>query len=121
MSVFGVKFDFVVARSILTHMTPGYFRRTVREFAINSRPQGIFMASYLRRGDPLPAGGENGDELQLEDQRFVQQVEYSFSTVQQWSSEFGLKVSEWKERPKLNGQTWIKFERDHPGRRNRVQ
>ena len=106
-SVFGVKFDFVVARSIFTHTTPALLRNSLQSFQANSNRNAVMLASYW----PLDysKSGENGDRLPLTDARFIRVVTYSFRTIQSWAAEFNLKVSEFKVNPVINEQIWLKF------------
>ncbi len=108
-SVFGVQFDFVVARSIFTHMTPALLRKTLESFQNNSKQNAVMLASYW----PLEYSheGEIGDQLPLTDSRFIKVVKYSLATIQSWSAEFGLIVSEFRTNPLINEQVWLKFER----------
>lgn len=106
-SVFGVKFDFVVARSIFTHAAPGLLRNSLRSFQANSNHNAVMLASYW----PLnySKSGENGDRLPLTDARFIRVVTYSLKTIQSWAAEFNLKVSEFNMNPVINEQIWLKF------------
>lgn len=108
-SVFGVQFDFVVARSIFTHTTPALLRQTLQSFQANSCQTGVMLASYwpLESSEP----GEIGDHLPITDSRFIRVVKYSLETIQSWSAEFGIKVSEFRANPLINEQVWLKFER----------
>lgn len=110
-SVFDVEFDFVVARSILTHSTPAMLRSILSSFHNNSAQNGIMLASYwpLEYQEP-EQNGEIGDQLALTDNRFIPVVKYSFKTIQDWSNEFGLKVSELRVNPLINEQVWLRFE-----------
>jgi SAM-dependent methyltransferase len=107
-SVFGVQFNFVVARSIFTHTTPAMLRKTLASFQANSTKDAVMLASYWPLNYSKP--GENGDLLPLTDSRFIRVVTYSLSTIQSWSAEFGLKVSEFSINPIINEQVWLKFE-----------
>ena len=107
-SVFGVEFDFVVARSIFTHTTPAMLRRTLKSFQENSTPNGVMLASYWPLEYSKP--GEIGEELPLTDDRFIPVIKYELKTLQAWSAEFGLKVSEYRVNPLINEQVWLKFE-----------
>jgi hypothetical protein len=111
MSSFGVKFDYVVARSILTHTTPAMLREILRQFANNSNEDALLLASYWDNADPFPTDAENGDELPLSDWRFVPLLKYSFETLERWASEFGLSAQQATTRPKINSQTWVRFAR----------
>ncbi len=118
-SVFNTKFDFVVARSILTHTSPAMFRKIIKEFKESGNEGAIMLASYWPKLNWVdkkikktfsPGEGINGDRLDLDDWRFIKVIKYSFNTVELWSKEFGLKVSEFKLNPLINGQVWLKFE-----------
>ena len=111
-SVFDVKFDFVVARSIFTHTTPAMLRKILQQFSEYGTENPIMLASYWPIENKFPQGGENGDELALDDWRFKRVIKYSFGTISRWSQEFGLKVSKFELSPQINGQIWLKFERD---------
>ncbi|ELS05434.1 hypothetical protein Xen7305DRAFT_00051780 [Xenococcus sp. PCC 7305] len=117
-SVFEVKFDFVVARSIVTHTTPGMFRKIIEQFAENGADESIMLASYWPTENGFPPGGENGDELPLDDWRFKQVIKYSFETISKWSQEFGVKVSKFELNPQINGQVWLKFEKSEAQKSN---
>jgi hypothetical protein len=54
ISAFGVPFDFVVARSILSHTCPGMLHQMLKTFA-SSCPDGVLYGSYWRHD--LPRGG----------------------------------------------------------------
>ncbi|HWX75353.1 MAG TPA: class I SAM-dependent methyltransferase, partial [Solirubrobacteraceae bacterium] len=45
-SVFGERFDFVIARSIWTHASKPQITAMLRSFAATSQPRGVFLASY---------------------------------------------------------------------------
>jgi SAM-dependent methyltransferase len=107
---FGVRFDFVVARSILTHTTPGMLRKILSEFSRHAAPGGKFIASYWRKGDPIPKQFEDGDRLPLDDWRFIRYVKYSLPKLAEWAEEARLKVEELSARPVVNNQVWLKFE-----------
>jgi SAM-dependent methyltransferase len=49
-SVFGERFDFVVARSIWTHASRAQIAKMLESFAATSSPTGVFMASYYPAG-----------------------------------------------------------------------
>jgi len=46
MTTLGVPFDFVIARSILTHTHPGMLHLILDEFSRSSAPDGVMLASY---------------------------------------------------------------------------
>ncbi|MAE67401.1 MAG: hypothetical protein CMJ18_24335 [Phycisphaeraceae bacterium] len=47
-SRFGVKFDFVIARSIWSHASKSQIEKMLDEFAAHAHPKSVFLASYLR-------------------------------------------------------------------------
>ena len=49
-SVFGERFDFVVARSIWTHASRAQISKMLQSFAETCSPAGVFMASYYPAG-----------------------------------------------------------------------
>jgi SAM-dependent methyltransferase len=133
ISAFELPFDFVVARSILTHTCPGMLRRMFDTFA-KSSPNGTMLASYWRYDLPkalvpwsennryrnLAVTGENldsnrvfalGDELADDDMRFVAIVRYSLSHVQKIAADYGLIVEEDWSFPPINRQIWLRIKR----------
>jgi SAM-dependent methyltransferase len=112
MGVFGVLFDYVVARSVLTHTSPGMVRKILASFRESSTPEAVMLASYW------PATGEHafgrqrahlGDELALDDWRFMWSVKYSFDMIRTLADEAGLHVSEYIATEPINGQVWLRF------------
>jgi len=58
--VFGNKFDFIMAQSIVTHTGPGFMTSLFSSVAKNLEDNGLFLFSYTREHDedaPLPADG----------------------------------------------------------------
>lgn len=120
MSVFGTDFDFVLARSILTHTTPGMLNAVLNSF-VESSPDGIFLASYWttegkyvidtshaeKRGVPVAIG----DELPETDYRFINYVKYSFQYMQYAAEKAGLTVETFNDIEPINCQIWLKFSR----------
>lgn len=130
---FGVPFDFVVMRSILTHACPGMLRKMLETFA-RSSPEGTMLASYWRLDIPedTSAGSKNarynnlavtgdqldpkrvyahGDDLSDNDMRFVAIVRYSLSRVQDIAADYGLSVEEdWSFAP-INRQIWLRIKK----------
>lgn len=114
MGVFGVKFDYVVARSIFTHTCPGMLLKTLQSFALSANEEGVFLASYWPTGSEtaarfVPAEAEDGDDLSPDDMRFIPHVTYSFAGISEWAEACGLSVSVWDQRPAINGQVWLRF------------
>lgn len=48
LSVFNVKFDFMIARSIWTHTSKAQICKILDEFNINTTQKGVLLASYLK-------------------------------------------------------------------------
>lgn len=110
-TVFDAKFDFIVARSIMTHSTPGMLRKVLQSFRDHTDHGSQLFASYWRKGDPFPAlAAEDGDALAEGDWRFISHVLYSFRRITEFATEFGLKVQECQRAP-INRQIWLRFTR----------
>jgi hypothetical protein len=138
IGAFGVPFDYVVARSILSHTCPGMLHRILGTFA-SSSPNGTMFASYWRMDlpDTTPRWwkrerpevmryrgmavnpeflGENqlyasGDELPDDDMRFIEMITYSFGRIREIAAQYGLSVEEdWTFKP-INKQIWLKFKK----------
>lgn len=109
IGVFGVHFDFGVARSIFTHMTPAPVRKTLKEFADNANPGAVFMASYWPLDGDLPTGEYlNGDEMPPHQWEFRRVVKYSFPRMRKFASGAGLRIREYERKP-IHGQAWLRF------------
>lgn len=120
MTAFGQSFDYVIARSILTHTAPGMLATILASFAESAARGGQFLASYYRTdGDVVfntsRAGPGKvacrGDDLPSDDMRFIWCVKYSFEYMQRAAASAGLKVSEYREFDPINFQLWLRFER----------
>jgi SAM-dependent methyltransferase len=106
MSHFGVPFDFVIARSILTHTTPAMLAKVLDEFALAAAPGGQFLASYW----PVEASheGPTGDDLPADDWRFISVVKYSLAYLRDRAGERGFKVEELPGEI-ISEQVWLRF------------
>ena len=140
IGAFGVPFDYVVARSILSHTCPGMLHKILETFA-RSSPKGTLFASYWRLDLPGPPRWwqrrqrynpeitryknmavdasrlkENeiyavGDELPDDDMRFIQIITYSLDRIQVIAAQYGLSAEEdWTFQP-INQQIWLKFKK----------
>ncbi|NNE56620.1 MAG: tetratricopeptide repeat protein [Hellea sp.] len=107
-SVFGQTFDYVVARSILTHTTAGMLIKILKSFKDNSHDDAIMMASYWNLD--YPYDGEIGDNQSHDDDRFIRVVKFSLEKIQSLAKAEGLKVSEYRVNPIINHQIWLKIE-----------
>jgi len=125
ITAFEVPFDYIVARSILTHTCPGMLRKILSGYATSS-PDGMFFASYWRLdGDEVFDSSAydasqvvvDGDDLPLDDMRFVTCIKYSLAYMQKTAKEFGLVVDEYREFETMGKQIWLRFRRaDAPER-----
>ncbi|NQX87811.1 MAG: class I SAM-dependent methyltransferase [Halioglobus sp.] len=140
MGAFNVPFDYVVARSILSHTCPGMLHRMLETFS-SSSPQGTLFASYWRHDIPdMPQWWQVrskrnrlimryrdmavdtskmrerqisavGDDLPDDDMRFIQIITYSLGRMQEIAATHGLSVQEdWTFHP-INQQIWLKFKK----------
>lgn len=119
MEAFEVGFDFVIARSILTHTCPGMLNEILRKFSSSANQDGVFLASYWRvDGDVALAESEIdacrfisviGDDLPVTDMRFVAFARYSLEYVKQTAAKYGLNVEEDRTFKPINKQIWLKF------------
>lgn len=138
IGAFNVPFDYVVARSILSHTCPGMLHKMLETFA-KSSPQGTMFGSYWRADLPAELSRfwkhskaktnryQNmavntkslkegqvfavGDDLPDDDMRFIEIITYSFGKVQKMAAMHGLSVEEdWTFHP-INKQIWLKFKK----------
>ncbi|MEM1142179.1 MAG: class I SAM-dependent methyltransferase [Pseudomonadota bacterium] len=114
--VFDEQFDYVIARSILTHTAPGMLTSILKSFRTTC-PAGVFLASYWREDSkshyhtvPNRTSGIEavGDSLDIDDQRFIAVVRYTFAYIEAAARSTDLAVEE-LNRPTINKQIWLKF------------
>lgn len=108
-SVFGEKFDFVVARSIYSHASPEQFLASMESFRDNSTETGIMLASYrpLRRsnGDvDIADSNPEGPDWRLR--------RFSLPYLQRQARERGLFADNFDEP--FNGQVWLRLSKIDP-------
>jgi len=108
MTHFARKFDFVIARSILTHTTPAMLDAVLQQFAEVATPSGQFLASYWPDDARCMIEGNVGDNMPADDWRFIKVVRYSIAYMRRRASNFGLSVEELNAE-KINDQIWLKF------------
>lgn len=115
---FGVRFDRVFARSVITHGGPGMVRELLRQFAAHGTEDGVMLLSfwppsYEPEGDVVyePHQAAAGDDLPLDDWRFIPVMTYRVDTLERWAHEFGLVATEQRERPTINQQIWLRVTR----------
>jgi hypothetical protein len=100
----GVKFDFVIARSIWTHASKTMISKMLSEFVENSTPQARFLASAIpaRQDDEDYLGEEWVGRSHINDTRGL--VRHSLSWIQSECHRRGL----WLEvKGELHAQTWL--------------
>lgn len=109
-SVFGVKFDFVVARSIFSHASPQMVRRAMESFRDNSSGRGVMLASYKQTRDDdgdAEVVDVNGRGKEWSWRR------YAPSYLQGLARECGLTADDFGKR--YNGQVWLRVSKPQPG------
>jgi len=109
-SVFGVKFDFVVARSIFSHTSPQMIRRALESFRDNSADRGIMLASYkhTRRSD----GGADVVDIHNTGEEWTWR-RYAPSHIHGLARECGLAADDFGK--KYNGQVWLRVSKPQSG------
>ena len=109
--MFGVPFDFFMARSIWTHASKDQIRTMLDGFMRHSKPGGAFLTSYkraswFRRGDYRGAkwvGRSHESDLSGI-------VRHSFSWIRSECRKRGLFAEEIAERTfRLGDQSWLKI------------
>ena len=120
MTFFGVSFDYVVARSILTHTKPAMVHKILSEFARCAAPGGAFLASYWaaesERAYSVP--GPTGDAMDRNEWGFIKVVKFSLGYLQRAAAEYGLEVEEvMLDTPRIGQQIWIRIAFPDPGAR----
>lgn len=112
MSYFGEKFDFVIARSILTHTAPGMLRKIFSEFATTAAPGGTMLASYWAATGPhaTKLKGPTGEDLANDDFSFLPVVRFTFEYLKRVGAEHGLTITEILSGEELIGkQIWLRI------------
>ncbi len=109
-SVFGVKFDFVVARSIFSHASPKMIRRALESFRDNSTERGVMLASYKQtRADD---GGADVVDAHNTDDGWGWR-RYAPSYIHGLARECGLAADDFGK--KYNGQVWLRASKSQSG------
>jgi len=113
------RFDRVFARSVITHGGPGMVRSLMSQFSELGDDGAVMLLSYWQP-DYEPDEGiahyqarevAAGEDLALDDWRFIPVMTYRFETLAGWAHEFGLHAAEWRERPLINQQVWLQVTR----------
>src|SRR5206468_5029889 len=118
LSVFGVKFDFIVARSIFTHFTPAAIKKVLASLPASLQQDGTFLASYWPDKDDQ-VGGDWSKRIKVRDllvgealdERPAESginVSYSARTLIGLAKECGVYAKR-LEQPISGSQPWIKF------------
>jgi SAM-dependent methyltransferase len=105
-SVFGVKFDFVVARSVFSHASPRMIRCALESFRDNSSDDGLMLASYkqIQRGDEgVDVVDISGVGNEWDWRR------YRPTYLHEMARECGLWADDYDK--KFNGQIWLRVSR----------
>lgn len=108
-SLFGEKFDFVIARSIWTHASQDHIRTMLSQFKLCSTPRSIFLASIKppKTGEEVYTGSEwQGRSHENDD---AAMAHYNFATVESLCAESGLTAEALGESDQ---QLWCKV--SHP-------
>jgi hypothetical protein len=93
-SLFGEKFDFVIARSIWTHASQDHIRTMLEQFKLCSTPRSVFLASIKppKTGESEYTGKEwRGRSHENED---AAMAHYTFATVQKLCAENDLTAED---------------------------
>jgi SAM-dependent methyltransferase len=110
LSVFGEKFDFVIARSVWTHTSKKQISRMLDSFIENSKPNACLLASVVK-----PKGGKKDEKGEYEGDEWVGRshtsdnhgmVYYTFESIDRLSRKAGLRATKLKI---VQGQRWIKI------------
>ena len=111
MSVFGVKFDIVLARSIWSHASKRQIVAMLEAFLANSSPDAFFLASYCRagfwknrdyKGDSWKGQSHQSNKPAL--------VYHSLGWIKEQVMARGMLVRQLPDLP-FNGQHWLKIGR----------
>ena len=108
-SVFGEKFDFVIARSIFSHASPEQFLKAMESFRDNTTDAGIMLASYRpmqRRDDGKGFADPNPDGPAWRLRRF------SLEFLQENARARGLFAYDFGKP--FNGQIWLRLSKTDP-------
>lgn len=108
-SVFGVTFDFVMARSIFSHAGPDQVRAALASFHDNSTDKGVMLSSYVQDlGNKADAGVEQAQSTEGWALRKHSRLRrYSLDFLQNLAGEYSLRAENFGER--YNGQIWLKI------------
>lgn len=109
-SVFGEKFDFVIARSIFSHASPEQFLASMDSFRDNATETGIMLASYR----PLrPRDGKADIVDPTPDGPAWRLRRFGLPYLQERARERGLYADNFDEP--FNGQVWLRLSKTDLG------
>lgn len=97
-SIFGVKFDFVIARSIWSHATRAMISKNIESFAACRAPRGVMLASFL------PAVTDA--EAYAGDSWHGTVIRHRFPWIAQEAAKHGLQAAHLSPRPGLSERVW---------------
>ena len=112
MSTFGIRFNYVVARSILTHAHPAMLHKIFEEFAKCAAPEAAMLVSYWAASGEKAylADGLIGDDLGRDRWGFTRVVKYSLDYLQRAAGEYGLVAEEvMLDSPRISEQIWLRI------------
>jgi SAM-dependent methyltransferase len=103
-AVFGVKFDFVVARSVFSHTSPEMMRRAMESFRDTANEGAVMLASYKR----VQKGDADVEIVEARGKR----VEWAWRRygpgyVHAMAHACGLVAEDWGKE--FNGQVWLRL------------
>jgi SAM-dependent methyltransferase len=109
-SVFGEKFDFVIARSVWTHTSKAQISAMLDSFIQNAKPGACILASIVRpkgkRKNEYAGDGWIGRSHTSDDSGIAH---YTFDSIEQLCRNAGLEATKLEV---MHGQLWIKV--THP-------
>lgn len=110
LSVFAVRFDAVLARSVWTHASEAQIRSMLQGFRQNSTDRVFFLASYLPATWPWQdyCGEEFVGRSHKSDMPGL--VRHRFGWIRKECQNLGLHVSELPDQP-VNDQVWLRISR----------
>ncbi|WP_353686688.1 class I SAM-dependent methyltransferase [Thermodesulfovibrio sp. 3462-1] len=96
LSVFNLKFDFILAQSIFSHAAPTQIRKCLSEAKKVMKPTSLFVATFM----------EGNDDYKGNKWVYPGCVTYTLNTIYKMCGEYGLNCKK-IDYPHPNGQTWI--------------
>lgn len=109
-SVFGVKFDFFLARSVWTHASKSQIEAMLDSFVRDSTKDGVFLTSYLRADADHPDHMGEAWVGTSHESDTPGCIHHDFGWIKTQCECRGLVAREW-EYEIFNGQRWIEIRR----------